>query len=255
MNSQKICTKNATFQKFEVLKSNRYKRHRYNQFFVEGVRNINEAIKNKWHICSFLYSSNMKLTNWAKSILNSVKTEVNYDLSPELLIELSSKTDTSELLAIVRMRDDDLVTLEISEKSTFVLFDRPSNKGNLGTIIRSCDSFGIDALLLTGHAVDLYDPEVISASMGSFFNVPVIRLSELNKLFDFVKEIKARYPDFSIIGTTAHNEKNICDMRLKPPLMLMLGNVMRKMVYARDLNLYVTSWQRYQCPITLLHLR
>lgn len=54
-----------------------------------------------------------------------------------------------------------------------VVFDRPSNKGNLGTLIRSCEAFGVDALLLTGHGVDMYDPEVVTATMGSFFRLPV----------------------------------------------------------------------------------
>ena len=46
MSIQRVYSKNAAYQKFEVLKTNRNKRYRYNAFFVEGVRNINEAIAN-----------------------------------------------------------------------------------------------------------------------------------------------------------------------------------------------------------------
>ena len=55
MKNIKIYSRNATYQKFEVLKTNRNKRYKYNAFLVEGVRNINEAIKNNWHIISFIY--------------------------------------------------------------------------------------------------------------------------------------------------------------------------------------------------------
>ena len=158
MNSKKIYSKNAIYQKFEVLKTNRNKRHKYNEFFIEGVRNINEAVKNNWAISSFIYNGDKTLSDWAGKILNSVQTDVNYELSADLMADISSKEDTSELLAIVRMREDDLSALKLSENPLLVLFDRPSNKGNLGTIIRSCDSFGIDGLIITGHAVDLYDP-------------------------------------------------------------------------------------------------
>ena len=48
----KIYSKNAAYQKFEVLKTNRNKRYRYNEFFAEGVRNINQAVKNGWEINS-----------------------------------------------------------------------------------------------------------------------------------------------------------------------------------------------------------
>ena len=45
-----ISTKNSTYQKFVVLQSNRNKRYRYNEFLVEGVRSLNEAVKNHWKI-------------------------------------------------------------------------------------------------------------------------------------------------------------------------------------------------------------
>ena len=50
-----IYTKNAAYQKFEVLKTNRNKRYKYNEFLVEGVRSLNEAVKNGWKINAFLY--------------------------------------------------------------------------------------------------------------------------------------------------------------------------------------------------------
>ena len=50
MSEIKIFSKNGTYQKIEVLKTNRNKRYRYNEFLVEGVRSLNEAVKNKWNI-------------------------------------------------------------------------------------------------------------------------------------------------------------------------------------------------------------
>ena len=90
-----------------------------------------------------------------------------------MLKELSGKEETSELLAIIEMREDRLENVALSSNPFIVLFDRPSNKGNLGTMIRSCDALGVDMLIITGHAVDLYEPDVIVSAMGSFFNLPV----------------------------------------------------------------------------------
>ena len=56
--------------------------------------------------------------------------------------ELSGKEDTSELMAVIEMREDELEQVTLSEKPFIVLFDRPSNRGNLGTMIRSCDALG-----------------------------------------------------------------------------------------------------------------
>lgn len=220
----KVYTKNADYQKFEVLKTNRNKRYRYFEFFVEGVRNINEAIQNGWVFSSFLYTPDKPLSGWAKDILLNVKTDVNYELPEGLMKELSGKTDTSELLAVVKMREDSLMRLPHGENPLFALFDRPSNKGNLGTIIRSCDAMGVDGLILTGHAVDLYDPEVIVSSMGSFFHVPVVRIPDNEQVFAWIAQMKEKYPGFQTVGTTAHKEHTIDGVDLTRPALLMIGN-------------------------------
>lgn len=218
-----VRNKNNTFQKLIVLKTNRNKRYKYNEFLVEGVRNINEAVKNGWRIQSFIYNKK-NLSNWAKDLINSVKTEENYNLLPELLQELSGKEDTSELMAVVKMNSTRLSDVKLSNNPLIVLFDRPSNKGNLGTIMRSCDALGVDVLILTGHSVDMYDPDVVVSSMGSFFNLQVIRIEDNNLLYDFIDDLKQHHPSFLTIGTTAHKEKPIFSLDLSGPVLLMLGN-------------------------------
>ena len=135
MKETKIFSKNSTFQKFEVLKTNRNKRYRYNEFLVEGVRSLNEAVKNNWKIKSFLYDKS-DLSDWAQDMIKRVNTDVNFCLTPDLMKELSGKEDTSELMAIIEMREDKLDQVILSPNPFIVLFDRPSNKGNLGTMIR-----------------------------------------------------------------------------------------------------------------------
>ena len=218
-----IYSKNAAYQKFEVLKTNRNKRYKYNEFLVEGVRSLNEAVQNGWKIKSLLYDPE-HLSGWAKDMIRQTHTEVNYRLTADLLRDLSGKNDPSELMAVIEMRKDDLGGVKLSEKPFLVLFDRPSNRGNLGTMIRSCDALGADALLITGHAVDLYDPDVVVSAMGSFFNLPVIRVEDNNELFAYVERLRQQYPGFTLLGTTAHRELPVYNADLTGPLMLMMGN-------------------------------
>jgi TrmH family RNA methyltransferase len=218
-----VFSKNAAYQKFEVLKTNRNKRYKYNEFWVEGVRSLNEAVKNGWKIKSFLFDRN-HLSGWAKDMIRQTPTEVNYCLTADLMRDLSGKEDTSELMAVIEMRRDNLDEIQLSKTPFLVLFDRPSNRGNLGTMIRSCDALGADALLITGHAVDLYDPDVVVSAMGSFFNLPVIRVEDNNELFAYIEHLRQQYPGFSLLGTTAHKELPVYNADLTVPLMLMMGN-------------------------------
>ena len=123
MQEAKVFTKNNIFQKFEVLKTNRNKRYRYHEFFVEGVSSLNEAVRKNWKIKSFVYDKN-NLSDWAKDMINKVNTDMNYCLTPELMKELSGKEDTSELMAVIEMREDELEEVTLSGKPFIGLFER-----------------------------------------------------------------------------------------------------------------------------------
>ena len=217
-----IRTKNNIYQHFYVLKTNRNKRHRYGEFLVEGVRNLNEAVTGEWKIKALLIREG-KLSEWAQRMVH-VTAVKNYRLRGELMRELSGKEDTSELMAVVGMRRELPEQVKLSENPFLVVFDRPSNKGNLGTLIRSCEAFGVDALLLTGHGVDMYDPEVITATMGSFFRLPVMRVAENETFFRYLDMLREKYPGMRVVGSTAHKQRAVYEAMLQGPLVLMVGN-------------------------------
>jgi TrmH family RNA methyltransferase len=224
MNMQRIFSKNAIYQKFEVLLSNRNKRYKYNEFIVEGVRNINEAVRNDWQINSFIYPHDKKLSGWAVDLLCNVKTEVNYELTENLMSELSGKENTSELMAVVKMKSNSENDKKLSVNPVIALFDRPSNKGNLGTMLRSCDAFGVEKLIITGHSADIYDPGVIGASMGSFFKVPFIRLADNPGILGYIAGLKQKYPLLKIIGTVSQNGTAVYDIDMTVPVLFLIGN-------------------------------
>lgn len=224
--TQRILSKNADYQRFEVLRNNRNKRYKYGTFLCEGVRNLKEAKTKGWIFESLLYSFEGKLSDWAKGMLADTETTVNYAMTDALMADLSGKEDTSELMAVIRMRDDDpeAILAGLSDNPVIALFDRPSNRGNLGTIIRSADALGMEALIITGHAVDLYDPEVVVSTMGSFFNLPVLRLSSNEEIHAFIDAVRAKYPTMQLLGTTAHTDNMIYDADMTRPTMFFIGN-------------------------------
>ena len=220
----KVSKENTAFQLFEVLKRNRYKRHKHQLFFVEGVRNINEAIKQGWSCDALIYSGEIQLSDWALNLLKQVKANGLYELSQPLMEKLSSKTDTSELLAIFEMKLDDTNRIQLKENPLIVVMDRPSNMGNLGTLIRSCDAFGVDGLIMTGHAADLYDPETIASSVGTFFSMPVIRLPSYKETQVYLDQLKNDFPALQVIGTSAKGDLYINHCEYQRPTMLLIGN-------------------------------
>ena len=105
-----------------------------------------------------------------------------------------------------------------------MVFDRPASPGNLGTIIRSCDALHVDGLVITGHAADLYDPETISATTGSFFALPVVRLPSRKELMPWFATIEQTIGSFQIVGSSAKAEEEITTHDFTKPTILVIGN-------------------------------
>lgn len=218
-----ITKENATFQVLNALKTNREKRN-HEGFIFEGVRNINNAVAYNWNIKAFFYSSEKGLSDWAKDILESSKAETHYDLSLELLNKLSNKEEASELLALAEIPEDGFGKIELKENPLIVIFDRPSSPGNLGTIIRSCDALGVDGLIITGHAVDVYDPETISATTGSLFSLPIVRVQAQKDLEEWIEILRKKYPTLQVVGTDENGSESIYEHDFKTPTILLAGN-------------------------------
>lgn len=224
MRTEMIYAKNASYQRLETLKTNRNKRYAASAFFVEGVRNINEAISSGFAVETWIYALQRPRSSWAENLLKTIPADGHIALAPALMDDLSGKDDTSELLAILKMRQDTLDIEALPDNPLLLLLDRPSNRGNLGAILRSCDALGADAVVLTGHGVDLYDPDVISATMGSFFRVPSVRVASHDDIDALIERLRAAHPALVTIGTTAHNAVPLRETPLSGPVLLMIGN-------------------------------
>jgi 23S rRNA (uridine2479-2'-O)-methyltransferase len=219
-----IHSENDIFQNIETLRRNREKRNKLNEFFFEGVRNINNAVSYGWKINSFMYSPERKLSRWAEDILANSAANHHYELPLKLMEKLSDKEETSELLATAEIPDDDLKRIQRGKNFLVVVFDRPASPGNLGTIIRSCDALGANGLVITGHAVDLYDPETIRATTGSLFSLPAVRLASQKELIPWLEEIKNELGDLQIVGTDEKAERSISEQDFTKPTVLLVGN-------------------------------
>jgi tRNA G18 (ribose-2'-O)-methylase SpoU len=220
----KIYSENNDFQYVETLRRRREKRLRHREFFVEGVRHINQALKYHWNIRAFIYSRDKSLSDWAKHILDESQAETHYELPGNLHAQLSNKTEPSELIAIVTMPEDHLDRIPVKENLLIVVFDRPTSPGNLGTIIRSCDALRADGLIITGHSVDLYDPETISATTGSFFALPIVRLPSQKELVSWIDTLEQQIGTVHVVGS---DEKGDCELDMydfTQPTLLVVGN-------------------------------
>ena len=178
--SRTINSANAEYQVLEALRTNRQKRNRENAFIVEGVRNIDAALAHGWVVRSALTVTQSSRSAWCTSVLERVDDVIA--LPAPLFEALTEREDPPEALLVVEKQTIELDAVPVGDGFAATLLDRPSNPGNIGTIMRTCDALGSQVLLVTGHGADPFDPRAVRASTGSFFAVPIVEVASADAL-------------------------------------------------------------------------
>ncbi|GAA4725939.1 RNA methyltransferase, TrmH family [Promicromonospora umidemergens] len=219
----RISLRNARFQQLQTLLTNRNKRHRAGQFIVQGVRPITMAVEHGWEIQALLYDGERRLSQWARDLLAAHPHTEHVKMSPDLLAELAEK-DEVELLAVVAMQPDVLDRIEAGPDFLGVVFDRPTQPGNIGAVIRSADAFGAHGVITTGHSADAYDPKAVRATTGSFFAMPVVRSPSPAEVVSWVEERRAAGLPIVVVATDEHGEADVSAFDLTQPVLLLVGS-------------------------------
>ncbi|MEJ2132329.1 MAG: TrmH family RNA methyltransferase [Gammaproteobacteria bacterium] len=173
MTHRDVFSRGGDFQRLDSLKRNRQKRAKTGLVFVEGVRAINCALENRMTFESVVVDGERRLSSWAEQVVRAADAKV-IALHKGLMAELSERDEASELLCLVRRPAHRPEAIALHAGLCVVVLDRPGSEGNLGSVIRTADAFGADAVITSGHGVDIFDPKTIRAYLGTIFNLPVM---------------------------------------------------------------------------------
>ncbi len=220
---KQIQSRNDLYQVFLALKTNRRKRAEHGELFVEGIEAIKQVLSAGWPIRSILSADFAALSNWGAERVREQPDARRIQLSPELYRELSDKDDPAEMMLIVEARKATLQEIKLPEAPLILLFDRPSDMGNLGSLIRSANALGVDLVVLNGHGVDPFDPKTIRASLGAVFHTPIVQNESAETLEAWLNGLRATC-GLQVIGTDSGGDLTLSESGIRRPLALVLGN-------------------------------
>lgn len=220
----RIDRRNALFQQWQALLTNRTKRTRSGEMLVHGVRPISQAIAHGHRLRALLSDGRPSPSQWAAGLLENPPAPVVV-LAPELMAELGQRDDgPPELLAIAEIPPDDLARLDAGPRGLVVAFDRPTSPGNIGSLARTADALGADALVITGRSADPWDPAAVRASTGSVFALPVLRLDSHRDLLRWIQRRRAAGEAWQVVGLEEARGHRLEDVDLTAPTLLVVGN-------------------------------
>ena len=180
-------------------------------FFVEGEKCVNDmigAFDLKYLICTrdWLNQNPDMEKSFKERILLSDKRGI------EIISSMSSLPD---VIAVMQLPSRDENIPKLKDTGFYLLLDEIQDPGNLGTIIRTCDWFGVYDIFASSNTVDAYSPKVVQASMGSLSRVKIHYLN--------LKELIEKNRNLPLIGTLL-NGVPLSEFQHKGSGMILMGN-------------------------------
>ncbi len=144
-------------------------RRRHGLFVVEGRREIERCIESGYQIDTLF---------WCPDIYGPVEPDTNgarlFQVSADIYNKVAYRGGTEGIIAEVVARQHTLDQLHLSESPLIVVLESVEKPGNVGAILRSADAAHVDAVIVCDPQCDLYNPNIIRASVGAFFSVPTV---------------------------------------------------------------------------------
>lgn len=214
---QRITSKdNELIKHIKKLKDKKY-RDLSNEYVIEGVKLISEAIKEKAKIKQIVICEECSKTEIIeKSLMYDIaKYECIY-VSEKVFKSITEVEKPQGFLAVIEKENKE-DTIKFNE-DIIVALDNIQDPGNLGTILRTVDSIGLTQILVSKGTADAYNPKVVRSTMGAIFRVKVIECEDLSKTLNEIKKHK-----FEILVTALDTQNSIYDIDYKKKV-IVIGN-------------------------------
>jgi TrmH family RNA methyltransferase len=199
----------------EVKKLNDRKvRLKNKQFFVEGFRFVEEALKSDFIISHLFVSEEnvYRIEEQAELLKSHIEC---YMISDKLMKYLCNTENPQGIAAVVNMKKHD----ELMDINGFyILADKVRDPGNMGTIIRTAHATGANGVILTKGTVDVYNDKTLRSTMGSIFKVNIIN-DEENKFLNQLQE-----KGFQLLVSSLAAKKSFYELNLNEKIIIAVGN-------------------------------
>ena len=192
----------------------------HGEFIAEGLQCAREAFTaTKGPAVKTIY-----LTESGKSRIDQAGLDISRAelvlVSEPVMAAMSSTITPQGIISICSVADNDFSKLKASGRSRYIYLHEIQDPGNAGTILRTADAMGIDAVIVSPGSVDMYSPKVVRATAGSLWHVPLftgITLAQLNE----------QLPNVAKIALSAQGNKSLLEVKEIPDVVAIFGNEAR----------------------------
>lgn len=207
---------NSRIKKLVQLSNKSKIRKKEGLFIVEGKKIIDEIDVNRIKELYITETFHEKENNYVKELIDQ---NVNIEIVNDTVMKYISNSVTPQgILGVIKIITMDL-DIMLSDNTFIVILENIQDPGNLGTIIRTCDAVKASGIIISKGSVDLYNPKVIRATMGSILRVPIITDSNILEDINKLKKNKIK-----ILASHLQGSNNLYECDLKQGIGIVVGN-------------------------------
>jgi RNA methyltransferase, TrmH family len=208
--------------KIKALVSLRQRRERdiAGLFLIEGYREVRRALDKAIGITELYYAPEWFLGENEEALINDAKKSgaVLYELSKDVFAKVSYRDRPDGLLAVAGQWRVGLDDLKLSKQPFLLVVEAVEKPGNLGTMLRSADGAGVDAVIVCDPVADIFNPNVVRSSTGVLFSVPVA-VADSAAVYAWLRQKK-----IEIVATTPAAENLYTNTDLTGPVAILMGS-------------------------------
>ena len=161
-------------------------RKKENRFVVFGDRELNRAVEMGYKIDTLFYREG------CDEEIIEVQSEDVFELSTALFDRVSMRSGSEDVIAVLETKSHHINDIFVNNDSRILVLEAPEKPGNIGAILRSCDAANVDLVILTNEKCDIYNPNVIRSSVGTFFSNKIVSMENESAL-NFLKNNSLYY--------------------------------------------------------------
>lgn len=173
---------NARIKHLVQLQQKSSERRRTGLFVVEGQRELMHCVEAGYDVKSVFYCQRSK--DEGQRLFG---THTSFTVTPAVYEKIAYRGSTEGIVAVVRQRPLTLRDLHLSPRPLIMVLESVEKPGNLGAVLRSADAAKADAVIVCDPLTDLYNPNLIRASLGALFSVPTVACTTA-ECIPFLKE-------------------------------------------------------------------
>lgn len=196
-------TSNPQIKRLVQLQKKSKVRDEENVFVVEGLRMFAEVPINR-----------VEKVYISETLYNKKKLELNLQdfpheiLSDSVFLHVSDTKTPQGILCIVKRKQYDLSDLLRVENPHFMVLDNLQDPGNMGTIVRTAEGAGVDAVFMSKDCVDIYNPKTIRSTMGSIYRMPFIYIEDIPELLHVFRKNGVKSYAAHLDGKNAYDKED-----------------------------------------------